>query len=415
MKKIIDLIEDSSVFDIKIEYTKKFSKNDIYFKQFLIKKIIKTNEKIFYLTEKEAKKILIFPHGENFDIFLKKFCSKRLIIKYKKSEEEYYELILNIISSILKNENTYVLKVSEDFYKIFNSEKNDFKFYQLNIFLGFSNIITRKLFNLIKNIYNELSIEISLDNLRRYLNLEESYERFFDFERKILIPSLKEIEAFTSYKILYSKVKNSISPNAKVRFIRFDIIQNLGNKDENDISILYKLVKPFAQNLFTLQKFISYQANFYSYQYLKKNIEYSILHSKNNLDSFLVESIKYDWVNTKFKEKLKEYSKKYNLIFKLNQKIITIEEFRKIILKNIEKNECDKELALILNFMKISVRIFENNVYKDSNLLKNKVYLTFYKNLQETNECVFEDEKTIILAEFNQNCSDSNLAIFKKY
>ena len=71
MKKIIDLIEDSSVFDIKIEYTKKFSKNDIYFKQFLIKKIIKTNEKIFYLTEKEAKKILIFPHGENFDIFLK--------------------------------------------------------------------------------------------------------------------------------------------------------------------------------------------------------------------------------------------------------------------------------------------------------------------------------------------------------
>ena len=184
MKKIIDLIDNSNLFDIEIEYTKKFSKNDIYFKQFLIKKIIKTNEKIFYLTEKETKKILIFQHGENFDIFLKKFCSKRLIIKYKKSEEEYYELILNIISSVLKNKNTYILKLSEDFYKIFNSEKNDFKFYKLNIFLGFSNIITRKLFYLIKNIYNELSIEISLDNLRRYLNLEESYERFFDFEKK---------------------------------------------------------------------------------------------------------------------------------------------------------------------------------------------------------------------------------------
>ena len=414
MKQIIDLIDNSNLFDIGIEYTKKFSKNDIYFKQFLIKKIIKTNEKIFYLTEKEAKKILIFPHGENFDIFLKKFCSKRLIIKYKKSEEEYYELILNIISSILKNKNTYVLKVSEDFYKIFNSEKNDFKFYKLNIFLGFSNIITRKLFNLIKNIYNELSIEISLDNLRRYLNLEESYERFFDFEKKILIPSLKEIENFTSYKILYSKIKNSISTNARVKAIRFNIIQNSDDKSENDISILYKLVKPFAQNLFTLQKFISYQANFYSYQYLKKNIEYSLLHCKNNIDSFLVEAIKYDWVNTKFKEKLQEYSKKYSLIFKLSQKIIIIEEFRKVILKSIEKNELDKELSLILNFMKISARIFENNIYKDNNLLKNKVYLTFYKNLQEVNECIFEDEKTIILAEFNQNCSNSNLAIFKK-
>ena len=160
MKKIIDLIDNSNLFDIEIEYTKKFSKNDIYFKQFLIKKIIKTNEKIFYLTEKETKKILIFQHGENFDIFLKKFCSKRLIIKYKKSEEEYYELILNIISSVLKNKNTYILKLSEDFYKIFNSEKNDFKSYQLNIFLGFSNIITRKLFYLIKNIHKEFSIEI---------------------------------------------------------------------------------------------------------------------------------------------------------------------------------------------------------------------------------------------------------------
>ena len=414
MKKIIDLIDNSNLFDIEIEYTKKFSKNDIYFKQFLIKKIIKTNEKIFYLTEKETKKILIFQHGENFDIFLKKFCSKRLIIKYKKSEEEYYELILNIISSVLKNKNTYVLKVSEDFYKIFNSEKNDFKFYQLNIFLSFSNIITRKLFNLIKNIYNELSIEISLDNLRRYLNLEESYERFFDFEKKILIPSLKEIENFTSYKILYSKIKNSISTNARVKAIRFNIIQNSDDKSENDISILYKLVKPFAQNLFTLQKFISYQANFYSYQYLKKNIEYSLRHGKNNLDSFLVEAIKYDWVNTKFKKRLEEYSKKYSLIFKLSQKIIIIEEFRKVILKSIEKNELDKELSLILNFMKISARIFENNIYKDNNLLKNKVYLTFYKNLQEANECIFEDEKTIILAEFNQNCSNSNLAIFKK-
>ena len=323
-------------------------------------------------------------------------------------------MILNIISSVLKNKNTYVLKVSEDFYKIFNSEKNDFKFYQLNIFLGFSNIITRKLFNLIKNIYNELSIEISLDNLRRYLNLEESYERFFDFEKKILIPSLKEIENFTSYKILYSKIKNSISTNARVKAIRFNIIQNSDDKSENDISILYNLVKPFAQNLFTLQKFISYQANFYSYQYLKKNIEYSLLHGKNNLDSFLVEAIKYDWVNTKFKKRLEEYSKKYSLIFKLSQKIIIIEEFRKVILKSIEKNELDRELSLILNFMQISARIFENDVYKDNNLLKNKVYLTFYKNLQEANECIFEDEKTIILAEFNQNCSNSNLAIFKK-
>ena len=60
MKKIIDLIDNSNLFDIEIEYTKKFSKNDIYFKQFLIKKIIKTNERQHSQNQNRIEKLVHF-------------------------------------------------------------------------------------------------------------------------------------------------------------------------------------------------------------------------------------------------------------------------------------------------------------------------------------------------------------------
>lgn len=125
----------------EIQFTKKFSKNDTLFKQYLIKKIIITDEKVFQITQKDIEKIMTFPHKENLDSFLIKFCSKRIIINYRKSKLDSYELSLNIISSYLKHNDNYTIKLSDDFYKIFNSEKNDFKLFNLNTLLSFSNTI----------------------------------------------------------------------------------------------------------------------------------------------------------------------------------------------------------------------------------------------------------------------------------
>ena len=74
----------------EIQFTKKFSKNDTLFKQYLIKKIIITDEKVFQITQKDIEKIMTFPHQENLDSFLIKFCSKRIIINYRKSKLDSY-------------------------------------------------------------------------------------------------------------------------------------------------------------------------------------------------------------------------------------------------------------------------------------------------------------------------------------
>ncbi|MFR4478172.1 RepB family plasmid replication initiator protein [uncultured Fusobacterium sp.] len=403
----------STFFNTEILFTKRFSKNDILFKQFLIKHIVTTDEKKLEIKENEIKKIISLPHGETVDSFLSKFCSKRIVIYYGKSKLNPYELSLSIVASYLKIEDRYKIKISDDFYKIFNSEKNDFKLFYLNILLSFSNTISRNLFNLLKSISNEAFLEISLEELKSYLNIEESYDRFFDFEHKILVPALKEIEEFLLYKVEYSKIKESNSKNSKIKGIRFDIIQTADNNREKNLTLLFELFNPFAKNEKLLQEFITKQSFFYSFNYLKRNIEYSLLHSCKNLDSFLIESIEKDYVNTRFKTKFKNFSKQYTLISNLNQNFTSLDDFRDNIFKEIDKKKLS-ELSILVKFMKSSFQLFRNNFLTNEALNKNEIYKTFYTNFQENNEFTFENKHLLLIAEFNDTCCESYFAIFKK-
>ena len=403
----------STFFNTEILFTKRFSKNDILFKQFLIKHIVSTDEKKLEIKENEIKKIISLPHGETVDSFLSKFCSKRIVIYYGKSKLNPYELSLSIVASYLKIEDRYKIKISDDFYKIFNSEKNDFKLFYLNILLSFSNIISRNLFNLLKSISNEAFLEISLEELKSYLNIEESYDRFFDFEHKILVPALKEIEEFLLYKVEYSKIKESNSKNSKIKGIRFDIIQTADNNREKNLALLFELFNPFAKNEKLLQKFITKQSFLYSFNYLKRNIEYSLLHSCKNLDSFLIEAIEKDYVNTRFKNKFKDFSKQYTLISNLNQNFTSLDDFRDNIFKEIDKKKLS-ELSILVKFMKSSFQLFRNNFLTNEALNKNEIYKTFYTDFQENNEFTFENKHLLLIAEFNDTCCESYFAIFKK-
>lgn len=403
----------STFFNTEILFTKRFSKNDILFKQFLIKHIVTTDEKKLEIRENEIKKIISLPHGETVDSFLSKFCSKRVIIYYGKSKLNPYELSLSIVASYLKIEDRYKIKISDDFYKIFNSEKNDFKLFYLNILLSFSNTISRNLFSLLKSISNEAFLEISLEELKTYLNIEESYDRFFDFEHKILVPALKEIEEFLLYKVEYSKIKESNSKNSKIKGIRFDIIQTADNNREKNLALLFELFSPFAKNEKLLQEFITKQSFLYSFNYLKRNIEYSLLHSCKNLDSFLIEAIEKDYVNTRFKNKFKDFSKQYTLISYLNQNFTSLDDFRDNIFNEIDKKKLT-ELSILVKFMKSSFQLFKNNFLTNETLNKNEIYKTFYTTFQENNEFIFENKYLLIIAEFNDTCCESYFAILKK-
>lgn len=195
--------------------------------------------------------------------------------------------------------------------------------------------------------------------------------------------------------------------------MRFDIIQTPDNKREKNLSLLYELITPFAKDSEILKEFIKNQSVFYSFNYLKNNIEYSLLHSGQNFDNFLIEAIKNDYVNTRFKNKIKNYTEKYTLISNITQSFTALDDFKTRVLKEINDKKIH-ELSLILKFFKHSLDKIENNFYQNEVLMKSEIYSIFYKELKEVNECTFENKKIIIIAEFNDTCSNSNLAILKK-
>lgn len=400
----------SLFFNIHISFTKKFSKNDHLFKRLLIKKINNSDKKTIKLSETQAVKSLKLPHGEDFSTFLKKFISKSIIITYPSISDETNEMFLNIISSYIKEKDLYFFTLSDEFYNIFHSKEHFLKKFNLDILLNFSNSASQNLFILLKSNQNLGKIELSVEDLRVLLDSAESYERFYDFEKNVLLPAVKDVKKFFTYGVSYTKIKSSPSVNSKVHKICFDF----SNNSENNIENLLEKIKPYCNNFDNMKVIIEKNLIKYDYTYIEKNIIYSFLHDKNHFDNFFISALKYNHCDFRFETKIKKHKKSsFNILSKFSGSFETIEEFRNFIFNEIKKNKSLQNITLMINILKMSLNIF-NQIYTSENISKNDIYISFYQNLENNNECVFENNNVVIIAEFNSHYFDSHFVIIKK-
>lgn len=397
----------SNFSNIELFYSKKFSKNDHLFKNYLIKKVILTNKKNFKISETSLIKIINLPHGEDFSTFIKKFFSKYISVEYINTSKKNKELHFNIIASYWKDDNIYHLNLTEDFYDLFTSENSQLRSLNIDSLLSFSNVVSSNLFSFVKSNQMLSSITVSLDELKNILGIEDNYNRFFDFENKILIPALKEIRSNISFPVSYSKLKNSLSSNSKVTKIKFEFLKS--NSTE-DVSTLLELVGSYSQNSNILKSFVEKSINQYDYKYVERNIKYSILHNKNNFEEFLTQALKHNYVSTRFKDNSIEYKKKYTLLSSSSKSFATLKEFREYIFNEIKKQKLT-DIALMVNILKMSFNVF-NQLYKSITISKNEIYNIFYNNLEKNNECIYDNGKVIIIAEYNDLSSESHVSIF---
>ena len=400
----------SLFFDIHINFSKKFSKNDHLFKQLLIKKVNSSNKKIIKLSETQIIKHLKLPHGEDFSSFIKKFISKTITINYLSASNKESEMFLTIISSYVREKDSYIFTLSDEFFNIFSSEEHYLRKFNLDILLSFSNTASQNLFILLKSNQNLGKLELSVEDLRVILDSSDSYERFYDFEKNILLPAIKDVKKFFIHGISYSKIKVSQSINSKVSKVCFDF----SNIQEKNMDTLLKLVHPHCINYENIKSIIEKNFVKYDYNYIEKNINDSILHGKKQFDNFFISSIKYNYCDFRFETKVKKYLKSsYTVLSRFSGNFTTAEEFRDFIFKDIKNNKSLQNITLMINILKMSLNIF-TQIYTSENIAKNEIYLSFYKNLEENNELIFENNIAIIIAEFNSIYSESHFIIIKK-
>ncbi|MGL4969836.1 MAG: hypothetical protein ACRC5B_06740, partial [Fusobacteriaceae bacterium] len=176
------------------------------------------NEKFIIFTTKELEQIV--KEGAAIQDFLDKFCKRRINLSLTEKNKTIFFASFPIFDFYIKNGSDYKFYFSNSLECL--KEIDFFKELDLLLILLFKNENSFYLYwHMLKN-RNQGEFSLSRNELKDILGVEqESYERFFDFEKTILKPILEDINNLTKYNISYSKIKNSEGSTSKIVEIRF--------------------------------------------------------------------------------------------------------------------------------------------------------------------------------------------------
>ena len=100
-------------------------------------------------------------------------------------------------------------------------------------------------------LFQTLPVEITPESLKRYLNIKDKYERYYDLKKKVILPSLKDLENIDmSVQLLEIKEGKKIE---KLKFIKGEKM-SLDEMKIGEIGVIKKITatEPLKSRLFSL-------------------------------------------------------------------------------------------------------------------------------------------------------------------
>ncbi|WP_298065131.1 replication initiation protein [uncultured Cetobacterium sp.] len=218
--------------NIFIEFSKKLSKKE---RDFLRSVDISSNSVIVHLeTLYKIFEVKEEPKVIELEKLLFKFFSKNITIIDSNSN---LKKRFNILNSYFFERDYVIFEFSshildEKIKKMLKfKERYSYRFYQ-------------EILNSEKSILN-----ISMNNLRDILEIQETYDRFYDIEKNLLKPIFKDLTTIGELDIEYEKDKSGEYKSAKILGIK--IIKDYKNSETNEVKPIFTLTKTF-KNLFEL-------------------------------------------------------------------------------------------------------------------------------------------------------------------
>lgn len=167
---------------------------------------------------------------------IKEIADKSLWINIDEDEET----LLRWIEKPYINKKSGVIKIrlDEDMKPFLLQLKQNFTQYELVYTLHFKSKYTIRLYELLKSIhFHELETytrKYSIDELRRILGAE-TYTEYRDFKRRVLEPSVKEVNDYSDKAVSYEEIKNG----RRVTGVQFtlttkDVMERLQIRDKID-------------------------------------------------------------------------------------------------------------------------------------------------------------------------------------
>ena len=261
---------------INLKFSKKITKNEKNFFKLLFFRIASDSS---FLEKAEIRfeellSILEFPSINNFTPFFNALMEKHIFF----STDMQFSGSFGIISSFVLYSDYCHIFFTEEFKNCFSLKKNFFSLLEIEKFIFMNDSFSFSFYNsIIKNFKdrNEVTLPVSL--VKTYLNANDKYERFFDFEKYILKKAILDINTFTDFSIEYEKIKEHKKATNKITSISFYINKSKQSYKpfDNKIYKMLKLIKEKISNPEEIYHLFVLYVSKRGYKYVYDNINYA--------------------------------------------------------------------------------------------------------------------------------------------
>ena len=261
---------------INLKFSKKITKNEKNFFKLLFFRIASDYsflEKAEIRLE-ELLSILEFPSINNFTPFFNALMEKHIFF----STDMQFSGSFGIISSFVLYSDYCHIFFTEEFKNCFSLKKNFFSLLEIEKFIFMNDSFSFSFYNsIIKNFKDKNEVTLPVSLVKTYLNANDKYERFFDFEKYILKKAILDINTFTDFSIEYEKIKEHKKATNKITSISFSINKSKQSYKpfDNKIYKMLELIKEKISNPEEIYHLFVLYVSKRGYKYVYDNINYA--------------------------------------------------------------------------------------------------------------------------------------------
>ena len=260
---------------INLKFSKKITKNEKNFFKLLFFRIVSDYsflEKVEIRFE-ELLPILEFPSIHDFTPFFNALMEKHIFF----STDMQFSGSFGIISSFILYSDYCQIFFTEEFKNCFSLKKNFFSLLEIEKFIFMNDSFSFSFYNnIIKNFKDKNEITLPISIVKTYLNANDKYERFFDFEKYILKKAILDINTFTEFSVEYEKIKEYKKATNKIISIKFFINKSRQSYKpyDNKIYKMLELIKEKISNPEEIYHLFVLYVTKRGYKYVYDNINY---------------------------------------------------------------------------------------------------------------------------------------------
>ena len=376
--------------NIKLEFSKKITKNEKIFLKLLFFRIVSDSS---FLEKAEIRfeellSTLEFSSINDFTPFFNTLSEKHILF----STDTQLSGSFGIISSFILYSDYCQIFFTEEFKNCFSLKKNFFSLLEIEKFIFMTDSFSFSFYNnIIKNFKDKKEVSLPISLVKTYLNANDKYERFFDFEKHILKKAVLDINTFTDFSVEYEKIKECKKATNKIISINFSINKSKQSYKPYDNKI-YKMLGLIKKKISNPEEiyhlFVLYVAK-RGYKYIYDNINYAKNSFLEDFEKNLKKALMLNLASNKLKlyvNELKTVKSPIVLFYTLTRKLNKIkrhypkieELMRNFKLKNIDSISYFKDndsFEFSNKYIRIFVKYYSDKkstieIYLPSNIIE---------------------------------------------